>query len=747
MLDVSGSMDNTELGLQEDARDEVISKYQTLGNVNAMQVQFEATVYDNTGWTDANNIKGTSLYTNGGNTNYEDALNSVMNTYDTNRPAADQTIVYFLSDGAITVGSTTSWNNPWQSFIEQDSITKLYTIGVGGMSGDLDVVALPNEFEKSPDPIAVDNINDLGTVLSQTAQLYTEGSLTEDVNGSALIDFGADGGHIASITIGSQPAVAYDAANPVQIINGEYGAFEINFNTGDYRYIPGTQGSVTETISATVVDNDGDTIDTQILTINVNMSGEVTGGPIITPTDLSVAEDTAQVIGTVIDANGTVVSSSGAANNGTVTIDASGNIHYTPANSYVGEDRVTITATDNDGITSVRTLIVGVNPGDAQAATLSMTLGGEESAYMVISDDFNTDLGDWTLSNGYRDNGAMRIDGNGDTATNTTAYNFGIANAGQTATISFTTQIDSNWYSHSSDANDHMLVQVMENGSWVTKADIYRDNLDGVTQTINNVVLDANGGVDVRIVNSSNRNNEDLWIDDFSVTVGSGYKYDLSLAATLADGNETLSDVTLTNMPSNITLKDSNGVDIAQNPDGSYSVTLDGNGDSTVTIYSDTQLNPTATSQITASVTSTDGTDTATTTIGGSGDETVVYESGDMVDGGVGYDTITVSTDASLDNLDFAKLDNIEEIDMSNSGMNAINNLSLNDVLDMTDTDNTLVIKGDDGVDTVNSVDTTGWTQSAKTDDGTNTTYEYTNDTTSDSITLIVEDQIDNTGM
>ncbi|MBD3796778.1 MAG: hypothetical protein IE887_03375 [Campylobacterales bacterium] len=118
-----------------------------------------------------------------------------------------------------------------------------------------------------------------------------------------------------------------------------------------------------------------------------------------------------------------------------------------------------------------------------------------------------------------------------------------------------------------------------------------------------------------------------------------------------------------------------------------------------------------------------------------------------MVDGGTGYDTITLATDASLDSIDFGKLDNIEEIDMSGSGTNAINNLSLNDVLDMTDANNTLAIKGDDGVDSVNTVDTTGWTKTAESDNGLNTTYEYTKDTTSDSITLIVEDQIDNTGM
>ncbi len=78
-------------------------------------------------------------------------------------------------------------------------------------------------------------------------------------------------------------------------------------------------------------------------------------------------------------------------------------------------------------------------------------------------------------------------------------------------------------------------------------------------------------------------------------------------------------------------------------------------------------------------------------------------------------------------------------------GDHIINNLSLSDVLDMTDPGNTLEITGDSS-DTL-SVDTVGWTQTSAVDNGTNTTYEYSHDGSSDSISLTVDDEIITTGI
>ncbi|MBU1217885.1 VWA domain-containing protein, partial [bacterium] len=275
ILDISGSMDNTELQLEADARDYLISQYKEFGHVNVMQTQFESNAIT-TPWMDSNNLYGTPLRTDGNMTDYEAALNSVMSNYDINRPAADQTIIYFISDGAITEGSTTNWNASWATFVAQDSITKLFTYGIGTSGTDLNAVALPNEDIKSPDPITVTSITQLQNVVSDTVQIYTEGSLVKDTSGNSIIDFGADaeGAHIASIEINNN-TVNYDSNNITQTISGLHGDFVINFDTGAYRYIARDYTQYTEALKASIVDGDGDTLNTVLLNINVSVSAEL----------------------------------------------------------------------------------------------------------------------------------------------------------------------------------------------------------------------------------------------------------------------------------------------------------------------------------------------------------------------------------------------------------------------------------------------------------------------------------------
>ncbi|MDD2790853.1 MAG: VWA domain-containing protein, partial [Sulfurimonas sp.] len=121
-------------------------------------------------------------------------------------------------------------------------------------------------------------------------------------------------------------------------------------------------------------------------------------------------------------------------------------------------------------------------------------------------------------------------------------------------------------------------------------------------------------------------------------------------------------------------------------------------------------------------------------------DETYVYN-GTAIDAGAGFDTITLAANQNLDTIDFSKLDNIEKIDMT-TGDHTINNLTLNDVLDMTSTssNHTLVIEGD-ALDALN-VDTNGWSQSSVTPNAANgtTTYEYSNGI--DSVSLVVDDNV-----
>jgi len=116
---------------------------------------------------------------------------------------------------------------------------------------------------------------------------------------------------------------------------------------------------------------------------------------------------------------------------------------------------------------------------------------------------------------------------------------------------------------------------------------------------------------------------------------------------------------------------------------------------------------------------------------GRSGNDTLIYDSADsVIDGGENltgnYDNDTLLLQGN-DSIDFSALandviKNIETIDLKD-GDHTLSNLSLQDVLDMTDSSNDLVIKGDSG----DSVALTGgdWQQGA-TNDGY---VEYTSNT------------------
>jgi len=132
---------------------------------------------------------------------------------------------------------------------------------------------------------------------------------------------------------------------------------------------------------------------------------------------------------------------------------------------------------------------------------------------------------------------------------------------------------------------------------------------------------------------------------------------------------------------------------------------------------------------------------------GDAGDDEIIYNPTANIDGGDGYDMLKLVSDQEIDfsddRLNALTIQNIEQIDMNNGAANTITNLTLDDVLDMTDSKNTLHITGDDQ-DTLN-VDTSGWNLTSSTSSGGVTQYLYSNGV--DSITLKIDDQIDSTGL
>jgi VCBS repeat-containing protein len=272
IVDGSGSMDSTDMQLTLNAINTLFSEFSALGTVNFNLVVFKADGNTtNSGWS--NSVADITLQ-GGGGTDIEAGLQSVVTTsFDGTQPSADQNVVYFFGDGNDNSGGSLDTYLPtWSAFVNSGAIDKLFTYSVNTDSvlTDIAKVADNGENEVSPDAVNISNISALSDAVSQTVDIFS-GSLTNDAYGNAMIDFGADDGHIASITIGAN-TVNYDEANPVQTITGSdgHGSFEINFDTGAFRYVPSDTTDYTESIEANIVDNDGDSLgNTVLLEVNV----------------------------------------------------------------------------------------------------------------------------------------------------------------------------------------------------------------------------------------------------------------------------------------------------------------------------------------------------------------------------------------------------------------------------------------------------------------------------------------------
>ncbi|MEC4726166.1 retention module-containing protein [Shewanella sp. D64] len=125
VLDVSGSMDNsagngkTYLETAIEALTALVNEVDATGNVNVQIVTFSSSS-TSTGWlvddiaTVIDTLK--SLSANGG-TDYRDAINTVMNSGPI--PVADQSLVYFISDGQPNSGEhvNTEQQDLWETYV------------------------------------------------------------------------------------------------------------------------------------------------------------------------------------------------------------------------------------------------------------------------------------------------------------------------------------------------------------------------------------------------------------------------------------------------------------------------------------------------------------------------------------------------------------------------------------------------------------------------------------------------------
>ncbi|WP_020157975.1 retention module-containing protein [Methylobacter marinus] len=138
------------------------------------------------------------------------------------------------------------------------------------------------------------------------------------------------------------------------------------------------------------------------------------------------------------------------------------------------------------------------------------------------------------------------------------------------------------------------------------------------------------------------------------------------------------------------------------------------------------------------------------TLIGGEGNDVLVYDANDLLGGGVVYqgsagdDTLRfdgAGQSLDLTSVDNAKIQGIENIDLTGAGDNALT-LNVQDVLDLSDSSNTLMIQGNAG-DTVTAVG--DWTAGGAQDIGGQTYETYTHVNGVDTATLLINADVDTT--
>ena len=308
-LDVSGSMSTTVNGISrfeiaKAALVNTINAYSDQGEVNVNLTLFNTNAL-NMGWMTSTEALAylndlsmdgmtieymgipiselSSVYTN-----YEAAIDVTPSTYDTNLPAADKTVAYFISDGDPTreYDDTTSdptdttssdgidggyvdtiYLSAWDSFINTNEI-KLEVIGIGTALNE-SYLNMVQVVDGKSAVIVSDETQLSDTILSTIESV--EGSLYGS-EGAAGIIFGADGGHILELTY-EGTTYTYDANTPVQSIALTEGTMDLDFETGDFIYTPtvSSGNDIVENFVISVTDDDGDSVLNQNLSLTIGI--------------------------------------------------------------------------------------------------------------------------------------------------------------------------------------------------------------------------------------------------------------------------------------------------------------------------------------------------------------------------------------------------------------------------------------------------------------------------------------------
>jgi len=287
VLDVSGSMGydagtpgpDTRLDLAKDAIEQLLDAYGSLGAVNVKLVWFSSSAEQETGWLTLSQAKDAvdDLRANG-NTNYDSALTEVMSALSNGLPPADNSVVYFLSDGAPnrpsgSVGIDSTEQEVWEAFLKSSPIDMVYAFGMGSGLSKTELNPVGWERDTPSNDKVVDVITDM-TQLSKylLATVPTDGNLLD--NDSAGADGWPAGAKLASVNYNNGDGNTGDDNYVIGVdgdngtwnghvltlaLTGGQGTLKIDFDSGSYVYTPGANPTGTAVVGYTIVDADGTT--------------------------------------------------------------------------------------------------------------------------------------------------------------------------------------------------------------------------------------------------------------------------------------------------------------------------------------------------------------------------------------------------------------------------------------------------------------------------------------------------------
>ena len=316
-----------------------------------------------------------------------------------------------ISVNTITAGSQV---DPVVTFLPNGFVISYYSAGEihsqmfnndGTLSGN-EVVVNTNTDGEQLNPV-ITSLEDGGYIIaweSATGDGAGSGIFTQRFNsdGSAFAPrLSLDANENTPLIINTADLLANDTDEDGDVLTvisvqgdaNTHGTVVLNAD-GTITFTPEANYIGSSSFAYTISDGNGGT-STARVSLKVNDAIEIVNG------NVTVVEDTAQVIANAFDNDGTIVENKSTADHGTISIDANGDITYTPDENFNGNDTAYIVLIDDSGFEVTKEISLSVEAVNdaptAQDDSISAKVN-ETTTLNVLSNDSDIDGDSFTIS-------------------------------------------------------------------------------------------------------------------------------------------------------------------------------------------------------------------------------------------------------------------------------------------------------------------------------------------------------------